>query len=157
MEKVTVDISPVPMTERDAPPMDTKMAAESQEDKEKYSSKSEYKTSFRHYVRIFSYSTIGDRFLMAAAGISSISAGVTLPLMIVVFGHFFGTSIDYFIPGTNVTKDQFLTSVNTNTYERCIPFKSMLSSDQIILDYIYFTCSSPDLSLAIFPCLRFAW
>jgi ATP-binding cassette, subfamily B (MDR/TAP), member 1 len=156
MEKATVDISPVPVTERNAPPIETKMAAESQEDKENYSSKSEYKASFSQYVRIFSYSTIGDRFLMAAAGISSIGAGVTLPIMIVVFGRFFGTSIDYFIPGTNVTKDQFLATVNTNTYRRRIPFKSMLSSDWVILDYILFTCSSPDLSSAIFPCLRFA-
>ena len=126
MEVAIVNVSPAPETEGKAPHAETKTATESQQDKDKYSSKAENKVSFWDYARIFSYSTIGDRFLMIAAGISAIGTGVTLPLMNVVFGQLVGNFNGYFIPGTNVTKDQLLDSVNINTYGRYLHSKKTL-------------------------------
>jgi ATP-binding cassette subfamily B (MDR/TAP) protein 1 len=119
MEKAPVDGISVPVIEGgDAPPIQPKVGNDGQEDKDKYSSKAENKVSFWDYARIFSYSTTGDSFLMIAAGISSIGAGVTLPLMNLIFSQFVGNFNDYFMPGTNVTKDQFLDSIKKNTYGR---------------------------------------
>src|SRR5947209_5512250 len=69
---------------------------------------------FSNFWRILSYSTTVDRFLMVAATIFSIGAGATLPLMNVVFGRLAGSFNSYFIPGSNVSKDEFLASVNQN-------------------------------------------
>jgi hypothetical protein len=117
MEKATANVIPVPVIgEGNAPPTLPKVGTNVQEGEDKYSSKAENKVSFWDYARIFSYSTMGDRLLMIAAGISSIGTGVTLPLMNVVFGQFIGNFTAYCTPGSDVTKDQFLDSLNRNTY-----------------------------------------
>jgi hypothetical protein len=125
MEKATVDARPGSEPDERAPPAETEMATDGQGDEDKYSSKAETKVSFWDYARIFTYSTVGDRVLMVAAGIASIGTGVTLPLMNVVFGQFVNTFNAYFMPGTTVTKDQFLHSLNTNTYGRHLHSKKM--------------------------------
>jgi ATP-binding cassette subfamily B (MDR/TAP) protein 1 len=51
---------------------------------------------------------------MAAAVICSAGAGAALPLMNVVFGKLVGTFNGYFIPGSTVSKDLFLATVNQN-------------------------------------------
>jgi ATP-binding cassette subfamily B (MDR/TAP) protein 1 len=128
MEKATVNVSPVPATEENALPAETKVVTDGQEDKDKYSSKVETKVSIWDYARIFTYSTVGDRVLMVAAGITSIGTGVTLPLMNVVFKQFVDNLNTYSIPKTAVTKDQFLDSVNSLTYGRYLHSKKMLFS-----------------------------
>lgn len=52
---------------------------------------------------------------MIAAVVFSAAAGVTLPLMNLVFGHLVGKFNGYFVPGSRVTKDEFLATVNQNT------------------------------------------
>lgn len=51
--------------------------------------KSEQKTAFVHFWRIFTYSTWTDRILIAAATVASLASGVTMPIMNVVFGQVF--------------------------------------------------------------------
>jgi hypothetical protein len=126
MEKATVDVSPASVTEGNAPPKDPEIATDSGQDKANHSSETGNKVSFWDYARIFSYSTIGDRFLMIAAGISAIGAGVTLPLVIVVFGQLIGKLIAYFMPGTYETKNQLLDSLNKLTYGRYLHSKNTL-------------------------------
>ncbi|KAH8889555.1 P-loop containing nucleoside triphosphate hydrolase protein [Thozetella sp. PMI_491] len=46
--------------------------------------------SFKDYVRVFTYATKWDIVLMIAAGFASIGAGITMPLMNVVFGRLVG-------------------------------------------------------------------
>lgn len=41
----------------------------------------------KDYIRVFSYAKRWDIFFMVAAAISSVAAGVTMPLMIAVFGR----------------------------------------------------------------------
>ena len=67
-----------------------------------------------NFWRILSYSTSMDRCLMGAAVIFSAGAGAALPLMNVVFGRLVGSFNGYFIPSSNVSKKEFLASVNQN-------------------------------------------
>lgn len=52
--------------------------------------------------------------MMVGATVLAAGAGAALPLMNVVFGRLVGNFNGYFIPGSNVTKDEFLASVNQN-------------------------------------------
>jgi ATP-binding cassette subfamily B (MDR/TAP) protein 1 len=79
-----------------------------------YSSKAEEKATFGHYVRIFSYTTTLDRLMLTAAVTTAAGSGVTLPLLNIVFGRLVGHFNDFFIPGSGVTKQQFLKVVNQN-------------------------------------------
>lgn len=74
----------------------------------------EAEPGFSNFWRILSYSTTVDRFLMVAAVIFSGGAGAALPLMNVVFGRLVSSFNGYFIPGSNVSKDEFLAGVNQN-------------------------------------------
>jgi len=58
-------------------------------EKKKKFSKAEYQVAFKHFIRIFSYSTWTDKLLLFAACLASICTGITLPLMNVVFGMYF--------------------------------------------------------------------
>ncbi|KAH6888683.1 P-loop containing nucleoside triphosphate hydrolase protein [Thelonectria olida] len=63
--------------------------------------------TFQDYMRVFSYATKWDFVAYAAGIIASIGAGVTLPLMNVVFGQFVGNFSDYLLPGSTVTRAEF--------------------------------------------------
>ncbi|ESZ97484.1 hypothetical protein SBOR_2173 [Sclerotinia borealis F-4128] len=82
---------------------------------DKYSSKAQNKTSFKDFLRIFSYSTLGDKFILVIACIAQIGTGVTLPLMNIVFGKVVGNFSDYFIVGSTTTKAEFTNSINKLT------------------------------------------
>ncbi|PNP54149.1 hypothetical protein THARTR1_05356 [Trichoderma harzianum] len=62
--------------------------------------------SFRDYVRVFQYATKWDFVAYAAGVFASIGAGITLPLMNVVFGNFVG-SISDFTNAANLGQDGF--------------------------------------------------
>jgi ABC-type multidrug transport system fused ATPase/permease subunit len=80
-----------------------------------YSSKSQTKTSWSDYLRIFTYSTLNDRILLGIALFGEIATGCTLPLMNIVFGHLVGHFSDYFSPNSTTTKAQFLHSLSQQT------------------------------------------
>ncbi|KAL2022705.1 hypothetical protein VTK56DRAFT_4786 [Thermocarpiscus australiensis] len=63
------------------------------------------------YFRVFTYATKWDFVLMAAAMIASTGAGVTLPLMNILFGRLVGDFNNYFTPNAQ-TADQFTSQVN---------------------------------------------
>lgn len=75
----------------------------------------EKKPGLGNFWRLLTYSTMTDRGLMVIAALCSFAAGATLPLMIFVFGRIVADFTDYFIPGTEVTKQQFLATVDTNS------------------------------------------
>ncbi|KAK4079548.1 hypothetical protein Trihar35433_653 [Trichoderma harzianum] len=62
--------------------------------------------SFKDYVRVFQYATKWDFVAYAAGVFASIGAGITLPLMNVVFGNFVG-SISDFTNAANLGQDGF--------------------------------------------------
>ena len=55
----------------------------------------EREPTFKDYVRVFSYATTWDVVLMVAAAIASVGAGITMPLMNVVFGRLVGSFTSY--------------------------------------------------------------
>lgn len=66
---------------------ESKLATTPKSEKKTSFSVAKHKTTFIHFLRIFSYSTWADKLLIFVAAIASICTGVTLPLMNVVFGE----------------------------------------------------------------------
>ncbi|RDA95917.1 hypothetical protein CP533_5946 [Ophiocordyceps camponoti-saundersi (nom. inval.)] len=62
--------------------------------------------SFKHYRRVFGYATKWDWIAYAAGVVASVGAGITLPLMNVVFGKLVGNFSD-FAPRTEADRDRF--------------------------------------------------
>ncbi|APA06665.1 hypothetical protein sscle_02g014350 [Sclerotinia sclerotiorum 1980 UF-70] len=111
-QKFSTDRSPATQSDGDAA---TKSNSNEVKVDEQYSSKAQNRTSFKDFMRIFSYSTSGDKFVLVIACIAQIGTGVTLPLMNIVFGKLVGNFSDYFLPGTTTTKAEFTSTINRLT------------------------------------------
>lgn len=59
------------------------------------------------YLRVFSYATRWDLCIYTMASLASIGAGITLPLMNVVFGQLAGQFTDYYSDASILTRDDF--------------------------------------------------
>lgn len=59
------------------------------------------------YLRVFSYATRWDFCIYTFASLASIGAGITLPLMNVVFGQLTGHFTDYYKNSSALTRDDF--------------------------------------------------
>ncbi|RDW89223.1 p-loop containing nucleoside triphosphate hydrolase-14 [Coleophoma cylindrospora] len=107
-------------------------ASEDPKDEKKASfSKAEYQIAFSHFLRIFSYTTRGDRFLLYAAAVASILTGVTLPLMNVVFGQLVGAFNSFYTPDSGETKALF-----TEDIDRNVLYLVYLFVVRLFLDYV---------------------
>ncbi|CAJ0553535.1 Ff.00g120470.m01.CDS01 [Fusarium sp. VM40] len=101
-----------PITEKPSAPSSNPHNQSTQKTKEdkletKVKIRPERTANFKDYLRIFSYATKWDFFAYAAGFLASVGAGVTLPLMNVVFGQFVGNFTDYFLPGSTATQSDF--------------------------------------------------
>lgn len=67
------------------------------------------------FQRIFSYGTRYDVVFLFLAAAASLGAGVTMPLMNIVFGKLVGSFNGYFTPGSETTADAFTSSINRQT------------------------------------------
>ncbi|RYP82146.1 hypothetical protein DL769_001751 [Monosporascus sp. CRB-8-3] len=65
----------------------------------------EREPSFKDYIRVFSYAKIWDIVLLIAAAIASAGTGVTMPLMIVIFGRLVSSFNDYAAPNAQMRQD----------------------------------------------------
>ncbi|KAF7928453.1 uncharacterized protein EAE98_005509 [Botrytis deweyae] len=110
---------------------DTATQSNEDEVKDKYSSQAQNQTSFKDFMRIFSYSTTGDKVVLIIACLAQIGTGVTLPLMNIVFGKLVGNFSDYFVPGTTTTKAEFTSTINNLTL-----FVTYLFIARWVLSYI---------------------
>ncbi|KAH9894553.1 P-loop containing nucleoside triphosphate hydrolase protein [Xylariomycetidae sp. FL2044] len=64
--------------------------------------------AFADYLRVFSYATRWDMYVYAVASVASIGAGVTLPLMNIIFGQLVGQFSQYFREGAgDMTRSDF--------------------------------------------------
>ncbi|TVY22546.1 ABC transporter [Lachnellula hyalina] len=118
MEKPTIDAGPVVLDYNDtskSPNTEVEDEEQSEGSPPNYSSKAKNKTSFKNYLRVFTYSTVGDRLLLGGAILGNIGSGSTLPLMNVVFGNLLNNFGEYFIANTTVTKAEFTKSLNRQT------------------------------------------
>ncbi|KAM0559897.1 hypothetical protein ACHAPJ_003847 [Fusarium lateritium] len=59
------------------------------------------------YLRVFSYATKCDFFIYTLASVASIGAGITMPLMNIIFGQLVGDFTNYFKDTTSMPKDEF--------------------------------------------------
>ncbi|KAI1074219.1 P-loop containing nucleoside triphosphate hydrolase protein [Whalleya microplaca] len=59
------------------------------------------------YLRVFSYATKWDFVIYAVASLASVGAGVTLPLMNIIFGQLVGQFTDYFKDSATIPHDDF--------------------------------------------------
>ena len=76
--------------------------------------KQEPKANLGNFFRVLSFASPLDWMLTALGFVCAIGAGVTMPLMQIVFGNLVGAFNGYFIPGSGTTKDAFLATVNQN-------------------------------------------
>lgn len=83
------------------------------------------------YFRCFSYAKSYDLALMAGAAIASIGAGVTMPLMNVVFGKLVGSFASFGIPGSGTTTAQL-----GRTIDRQCLYMLILFLCRFVLNYI---------------------
>nr|XP_036585590.1 ABC transporter [Colletotrichum truncatum]KAF6795641.1 ABC transporter [Colletotrichum truncatum] len=67
----------------------------------------EREPTVKDYLRVFTYATKWDIFAYFAAGLASIAAGTTLPLMNIIFGQLVNEFNGYFIPNTTTTEAEF--------------------------------------------------
>lgn len=82
------------------------------DDAAKYKGESDQKVSFSHYVRIFSYARGSEKIALSLASLASIGAGITLPLMIIIFGRLIGSFNSFFTLGNTSTLDSFTKRTN---------------------------------------------
>ncbi|KAF7893036.1 uncharacterized protein EAF02_000574 [Botrytis sinoallii] len=128
MDKQKINTDNSPATQSDG---DTATQSNEDEVKDKYSSQAQNQTSFKDFMRIFSYSTTGDKVVLIIACLAQIGTGVTLPLMNIVFGKLVGNFSDYFVPGTTTTKAEFTSTINNLTL-----FVTYLFIARWVLSYI---------------------
>ncbi|WYZ45236.1 hypothetical protein EsH8_VIII_000552 [Colletotrichum jinshuiense] len=64
------------------------------------------------YFRVFTYATKWDFTVYVIASVASIGAGVTLPLMNIIFGQLVGQFTSFFTAGTAITREQFESILN---------------------------------------------
>ncbi|KAG7286419.1 hypothetical protein NEMBOFW57_008729 [Staphylotrichum longicolle] len=79
--------------------------------------KPQYKTAFGDFVRIFSFSTWLDKALLLAAVMTSIGAGVTMPVMNIIFGRMVGSFTGFFSADAATTYEMFKNAINTCALE----------------------------------------
>ncbi|KAL5423339.1 ABC-type transporter tr06 [Paraphaeosphaeria minitans] len=65
-----------------------------------------------NYFRVFTYGTKLDALFLVLCVLTSIGAGIAMPLMNIVFGQLVGHFTDYFLPNSTVTKQEFMAEVN---------------------------------------------
>ncbi|KAF5878245.1 putative abc transporter protein [Botrytis fragariae] len=128
MDKQKINTDNFPATQSDG---DAATQSNDDEVKDKYSSQAQNQTSFKDFMRIFSYSTTGDKVVLIIACLAQIGTGVTLPLMNIVFGKLVGNFSDYFLPGTTTTKAEFTSTINNLTL-----FVTYLFIARWVLSYI---------------------
>ncbi|KAK3332340.1 P-loop containing nucleoside triphosphate hydrolase protein [Cercophora scortea] len=99
--------------------------------------KPEYKTAIKDYVRIFSFSTWLDRVLLVAATLTSIGAGVTMPVMNVIFGRMVGSFTGYYGADAATTYELFKNSIAS-----CALYLLGLFFIRLVLDYVAYASTT---------------
>ncbi|PGG95796.1 hypothetical protein GX51_08117 [Blastomyces parvus] len=92
-------------------------------------------TSNNALSRILGHGTLLDKFLMGIAAVCAAGAGTALPLMNIVFGNVISDFNGYFIPGSGVTKEEFLNSANQS-----VLYIVYLFIGKFLLGYISMFC-----------------
>ncbi|KAH8899843.1 P-loop containing nucleoside triphosphate hydrolase protein [Thozetella sp. PMI_491] len=133
---------PAPQEEQPAPP-----ASPDEPKKNLFSLKPETKRAFLDFLRIFSFSTWIDKLLLVAAVTTSLGAGVTMPVMNIIFGKMVNSFTGYYATDPDTTEQAFSRAIST-----CALYLVFLFIIRLVLDYtayIGFRMSSLRISAAI--------
>ncbi|KAJ0159128.1 Leptomycin B resistance protein pmd1 [Colletotrichum tanaceti] len=68
--------------------------------------------TLRNFFKIMSYGTLVDKFVIVGSCIGAMGAGLTMPIMNIVFGQLVGTFTGFFMQGTSETQEDFIHAVN---------------------------------------------
>ncbi|WYZ41785.1 hypothetical protein EsH8_V_000680 [Colletotrichum jinshuiense] len=68
--------------------------------------------TIRNFFRILSYGSLLDKFIIAGSSLGAIGAGLTMPVMNIVFGQLVGTFTGFFSQGSSETQADFVRAVN---------------------------------------------
>ncbi|KAL7927748.1 multidrug resistance-type transporter protein [Trichoderma austrokoningii] len=98
MKEIGVELSTYPVDDKASASIDDGTASEPAQEQPK--ARPQRLASFKDYLRVFQYATKWDFFAYAAGILASIGAGITLPLMNVVFGNFVGSINDFTDPSS---------------------------------------------------------
>ncbi|KAK3303119.1 P-loop containing nucleoside triphosphate hydrolase protein [Chaetomium strumarium] len=93
--------------------------------------KPQYKTALKDFIRIFSFSTWLDKVLLLAAVLTSVGAGVTMPIMNIVFGRMVNSFTGYFGANATTTYQMFENAIRT-----CALYLVGLFFIKLALDYV---------------------
>ncbi|PQE27139.1 putative leptomycin B resistance pmd1 protein [Rutstroemia sp. NJR-2017a WRK4] len=122
MEKSASSIEASPATQSD---VDTAHNKE-EENADQYSSKATNKTSWKNFLRIFTYSTPFDKVLLAVAILGNIAEGV-----LTLIGKLVGNFSDFFSPTSTTTKQEFTHTINKFTFSYTVKWGMTLASGGI--------------------------
>jgi ATP-binding cassette subfamily B (MDR/TAP) protein 1 len=81
-------------------------------EKEADSKREERVPKISDYLRVFSYATKWDFCVYIVASVASVGAGLTMPLMNVIFGKLVGQFTDYFKDSSTMSSDDFQRILN---------------------------------------------
>ncbi|KIW08773.1 uncharacterized protein PV09_00711 [Verruconis gallopava] len=73
------------------------------------------RASVKNFFRVLSFGDRLDTVMMLLCGVTSLAAGVSMPLMFLILGKLVNNFTGYFIPGSGVTKSEFMQSVSKNS------------------------------------------
>ncbi|KAI6561474.1 hypothetical protein MCOR03_003855 [Pyricularia oryzae] len=97
--------------------------------------KMDHKTTFKHFLaslRIFSYSTLGDRFILAVSVFAAMCSGAAMPCMNIVFGRVFASFTGYYHQnGRTLTNEDF-----RNLILECVRYLVYLFVARFIFCYV---------------------
>ncbi|KAM0616310.1 hypothetical protein ACHAP0_002504 [Verticillium nonalfalfae] len=65
-----------------------------------------------NFIRVLSYATAWDRLLLIVSVAAAVGAGLTMPLMNILFGQLVGVFTGFFKQGSDETEQEFLDAVN---------------------------------------------
>ncbi|KAL2198138.1 P-loop containing nucleoside triphosphate hydrolase protein [Corynascus similis CBS 632.67] len=99
--------------------------------------KPQRKTAVKDFVRIFSFSTWLDKVLLSAAALASLGAGVTMPLMNIIFGWMVGSFTGYFGEDAATTYNMFKSAIST-----CALYLVGLFFIRLALDYVAYASTT---------------
>ncbi|EAA29583.2 P-loop containing nucleoside triphosphate hydrolase protein [Neurospora crassa] len=102
--------------------------------------KPECKTALSDFIRIFSFSTWLDRVLVSAAVATSIGAGITMPLMNMIFGRMVGSFTGYYGADASTTYELFKNAISS-----CAWSLTLVTSSGLVLIIVVYAATTPFL------------
>ncbi|KAI9147413.1 ABC transporter BEA3 [Paramyrothecium foliicola] len=87
--------------------------------------------TIRNFMHIFTYASWLEKLILSVSFIAALAAGLTMPLMVVLFGTLVGDFTDFFKQDSKESRAEFIRSVN-----QCVLYIAYLFLTRMCLHYI---------------------